>query len=220
MPSKQFLSSDESSVRISFNAVARWAAIFLAGAFLAGCGKGEPEYYEVKEIKEVPKAVETEHEHAHAEVQAAAEAHGGSRDIKFSKPESWSEKVPGRMVLKSFQAGKPPEAVADVNVSAFPGDVGGQLANVNRWRRQLGLPPISEAELSGAITEIKVAGADAWQVDLSSDPEMVVHGSTARMVVTAIPHAGQTWFIKLTGIEGAVAGQLENYEAFVQSIHF
>ena len=135
-------------------------------------------------------------------------------------PESWSEKVPGRMVLKSFQAGTPPEAVADVNISVFPGDVGGQLANVNRWRRQVGLPPVGEADLPALVQEVKVAGEDAWQVDLTSDPEMAVHGSTARMVVTAIPHAGQTWFVKMMGIEGAVAGQLDGYQAFVQSIRF
>ena len=31
---------------------------------------------------------------------------------------------------------------ASVNISFFPGDVGGTFANVNRWRAQMGLPPV------------------------------------------------------------------------------
>ena len=224
MPFKEVTVPGESrSLSRRVNAAGRLAALVLVGAipaaFLAGCGKGEPEYYEVKEVKEAPEAEAAEHDHVHAQMPAATEAQPGI-GIQYAIPEGWSEKVPGRMVLKSFQAGTPPEAVADVNISVFPGDVGGQLANVNRWRNQLGLPPVTEAELPALVTDLKVAGMDCWQVDLASAPEMAVHDTTARMVVTAIPHAGQTWFIKMMGIEGAVAGQLESYQAFIQSIRF
>ena len=36
-------------------------------------------------------------------------------------------------------------AKADVTVSIFPNDTGGVVANVNRWRTQVGLPETDEA---------------------------------------------------------------------------
>jgi hypothetical protein len=35
-----------------------------------------------------------------------------------------------------------PDGKAEVTVSAFPGDTGGLLANLNRWRGQIGLEPV------------------------------------------------------------------------------
>ena len=39
-------------------------------------------------------------------------------------------------------------AKGELAVTHFPGDVGGDLANVNRWRQQIGLEPIDEAALA------------------------------------------------------------------------
>ena len=76
MPSKEVTVPGEShSLSHRVNSAGRVAALLLAGAlpaaFIAGCGKGEPEYYEVKEVKEVPEAVEAEHDHVHAQMPAA-----------------------------------------------------------------------------------------------------------------------------------------------------
>jgi hypothetical protein len=192
-------------------------AIAATGLLFAGCGKEEPTYYEVKEVQESPEAETMEATHSHAEAPPAEES---SMGLAYSLPEGWSETAPGRMVMTAFQAGTPPEAVADVAISAFPGDVGGQLANVNRWRRQVGLGPVAEEALQGFITNLQVGGLDAWQVDLTGPEGQGPDGTTARVVVTAVAHGGQTWFVKMTGTDGAVEAQLPRYQAFVQSLHF
>ena len=42
-------------------------------------------------------------------------------------------------------------ATAAVNVSSSAGEGGGLIGNVNRWRGQLGLAPLSEAEVNQSV---------------------------------------------------------------------
>lgn len=170
---------------------------------------------EVKEVKESPVAQEqvpaTEsHDHAHGD---------GHQHFEYEKPADWAEKVPSSMILMAFQAGNPLELVADIQVSAFPGDVGGQLANVNRWRRQVGLGPVAPEALQDFITEMEISGHPAWQVDFTGI-DTAQAGGPVRMVVSAVFVDENTWFFKLAGSESAVADELANYKAFLASVKF
>jgi hypothetical protein len=196
-------------------------AWMLAGAavavLLGGCGKEEPTYYEVQDVQPEPAAAHVQAEgdgHVHGE--AAANPLG----FTFALPEGWSQKVPTPMVIAAFQAGSPPELVADMAVSAFPGDVGGQVANIDRWRRQIGLGPIDPATVDGFVTKLQVSGIESWQVDMTGPVGAAADGSAPRMVVTAVARNGQTWFFKMVGPEAAVKAQLENYASFLNSIRF
>lgn len=124
------------------------------------------------------------------------------------------------MKLLSLAVGEPPEQISELSVSAFPGDVGGKLANVNRWRRQVGLGPISPDALDGFIAEKQISGMPAWEVDFAGPPGGGPGGGTARVVVRAVEHDGKTWFFKLAGSDAAISGQLEAYEAFLGSVAF
>lgn len=124
------------------------------------------------------------------------------------------------MVLLAFQIGQPPETMADMAASAFPGDVGGQLANINRWRRQVGLGPVDPEAAKDFITELEVSGLPAWQVAFTGPLSASKIGEPVRMVVTAVFHDGKTWFFKLVGAESAVTSEAENYDAFLQSVRF
>ena len=44
-----------------------------------------------------------------------------------------------------------PAGPVEIAISQFPGDVGGMLANINRWRGQVGLAPVTEPEIAGLI---------------------------------------------------------------------
>jgi predicted small lipoprotein YifL len=188
----------------------------LSLATITGCGKKEPQYLEVQEVKESPveaessmQAMHDEHAHAHS-----------AKPFNYVKPDSWSEKVPSSMVLMAFQTGNPPEIVADLMVSAFPGDVGGQLANINRWRRQVGLGPIAAEAADGFITQLDISGQPAWQVDFTGPLSVSNAGEPVRMIVSAVSFEGKTWFFKLTGPESAVEAEKANYGAFLSSVNF
>ena len=191
----------------------------VAATFLAGCGKAEPEYVEVQEVAQSPQAElpqgHSEHDgHDHGTPTAP------SNDFSFSLPQGWVEKAPSSMVLKAFQTGAPPETMADVAVSAFPGDVGGQSANINRWRRQVGLPPLDPDSSLALVKQVEVSGLDGWQVTLTGPAGAAAGGEAIKMVVSAVARDGRTWFFKMTGPVSAVDGELDRYAEFISSIQF
>src|ERR1039458_2271134 len=83
-------------------------------------------------------------------------------------PTNWTVAPPSAMVVKVFSIAGAAGQSAKVAVSAFPGDVGGTLANVNRWRVQIGLPPIEDSALGSVTQSLAVAGGNATLVDRKS----------------------------------------------------
>lgn len=199
-----------------FNACLIMASISLA-TLMGGCGKGEPEYVEVQEVAESPQNQTLPEGHSEHD----GHDHGTpSSGFAFALPQGWVEVAPGNMVMKAFQTGTPPETVADVSVSSFPGDVGGQAANINRWRRQVGLPPLDPDSALALIKQVDISGMDGWQVTLTGPAGVAAGGEAIQMVVSAVSHGGKTWFFKMAGPASAVEGELESYAAFIDSITF
>jgi hypothetical protein len=121
------------------------------------------------------------------------------------------------MLLAQFSVASETDTSAEVTISSFPGDVGGLLANVNRWRvQQLGLPPVTEAELDSLVTSLDVPDGEAMLVDMTGTDTTT--SRPARIVTAVHPHGGQTWFYKLMGDPGLVAAQLDAFTRFVQSV--
>lgn len=188
--------------------------------FLAGCGGSEPEYVEVESSSEpapVSQSMVHDPDHDHA-----AHAGTGKSELGFvyTVPEGWSEMPASSMKLLSLNAGEPPEQVAECSVSAFPGDVGGQLANINRWRRQVGIGPLAPEAADGFVEPVTISGMDGWQVDFTGPESAAGGGKAMRVRVSVIEHAGKSWFFKLMGPAPAVEEELEGYAAFIDSIQF
>ena len=130
-------------------------------------------------------------------------------------PEGWQERPPGTMLLANWTASGTEGGQADITVSKLPGDGGGLLANVNRWRGQLSLGPVDQAELSRQVSEIEVDADKVPLVDLRGTRA----GQPARMLAVAIPKGGETWFYKMMGDEGVVEEQKDTFIQFVQSAY-
>ncbi len=130
----------------------------------------------------------------------------------WSVPAGWREQPASAMRKGTWKIG-PADAEAELAVSAFPGDVGGLAANVNRWAGQIGLPPLSEAELKTKIAPMTVAGAPgAVRVRLAN-------AGRATLAVSA-PHGGGTWFFKLSGPETTVNAVAAEFDQFIASVKF
>jgi hypothetical protein len=128
-------------------------------------------------------------------------------------PTNWIVAPPSPMVVKSFSIAGEQGQTAKVAVSAFPGEVGGTFANVNRWRAQIGLPPMEESALATVTQSLEVAGGKATLADLSN-PE----GKAARLVAVIVPRGTNTWFYKLSGDTPVVAGEKAAFVKFVQTV--
>ncbi len=126
---------------------------------------------------------------------------------KWRVPADWREQPPGQMQTAKFAL----EGNAEVTVAAFPGDVGGTLANVNRWRNQLGCPPVSAADLPKITTSFEAGRAAATLVDITAENKQ------RRMIAVIVPREENTWFFKLLGDEPAVAGAKNMFVQFVKS---
>ena len=129
---------------------------------------------------------------------------------EWNVPEHWKPQPPGQMLLATFAiedtAGK-----AILTISSFPGDVGGVLANVNRWRDQVGLGPIQAAALEKETTQLDLPVGKAVLVDAIGQK---------RIIGAMLPHDGQTWYFKLLG-DAAVAGkEKEPFLNFLKSLKF
>ena len=135
----------------------------------------------------------------------------------WTVPAGWQEGELAQFLIARYVIKGSGDATAMVNVSQLAGDGGGLLANVNRWRKQLGVAPITEMDLAKLVT-IDASGARATLVEISgTDPRS---GQPAGLVGVVLPLGGQTWFYKLTGDTGVVAAQKAALIQFVQSAKY
>jgi hypothetical protein len=146
-------------------------------------------------------------------------AAGGEAAAKptWTVPAGWQEGELAQFLVARYVIQTGENAVAVVNVSMLDGDGGGLLPNVNRWRGQLGLPPITEAELA-ALPTFDANGAKAVVADYTgTDPKSQ---KSARLVGVVVPRNGQTWFYKLMGDVNVVGAQKDALIQFVQSAKY
>jgi hypothetical protein len=172
--------------------------------------------------------IESGHDHSH-HAQAAATpppaspagsaAYGSdaadSRLPEWTVPEGWLETPPTQMLLSRFEV-HADDGQLEITVSAFPGDVGGTVANVNRWRGQIGLPPLPEAEVREALTPLDVEDGSAILIDMTNPRDT----GPIRVMGVIWPRGGETWFYKLSGDEPVAEREKAAFVGFVQSVRY
>lgn len=134
--------------------------------------------------------------------------------ISWVVPEGWTQQAggPAGPRVATLSAGEGDEKL-EVAITRFPGTVGGVLANVNRWRGQVGLTPITADDLPKETEEVEVAGVKATAVDLKGQ-------NGQRMLAAMVPQGEQIYFVKMMGRGEPVEKQAEAFDAFVRSIRF
>jgi hypothetical protein len=156
---------------------------------LVGCEREEIHTYKVPKgsVRMQPAGVASPQSPKSSQLQA------GHVRMRWTVPDGWRQ-VPGQreMRVATFEATggtSPVEAV----VSSFPGQAGGLLPNVNRWRRQLNLEPIGQQELAGHLTPFINGQVRGYTLDFTG-PD----GDSQKRIVGAIILEGaqKTWFVK------------------------
>ena len=141
-------------------------------------------------------------------------ASGGGADglPNWQVPSGWKAAGPKPMRLASFDI---PDAAGngDVSISKLSGNGGGLLANVNRWRGQVGLAPLEAGALAANSKTVATAGGDSgtW-VELVGTEKTILGAIVARGEVS--------WFFKLTAPAAVAAKNRDAFEQFVRSIRF
>lgn len=87
--------------------------------------------------------------------------------IDWTVPEAWEKGADSENRYATFEVGSKDNRL-ELAVTQFPreGDMASVLMNVNRWRGQLGLAPVGEAELDSVTTRLELDGIAATVVDI------------------------------------------------------
>ena len=139
-------------------------------------------------------------------MQAAADEAGG---VRYIVPEGW-ENLPASGIRKANLRVSDENGTAELTVLVFPGDVGGRLANINRWRGQLGLDDATPEDLSKFTESYSISQHPGLYVRLEGEAQSILGG--------LLPFHGSTWFFKFLGSSGTVLGNEGKMKAFLDSV--
>jgi hypothetical protein len=135
-----------------------------------------------------------------------------------SLPAGWKEIPNPQMLMAKYVIQGSGDTKAEVNVSMLAGMGGGALANVTRWRGQLGLPPMSEEDFSKQAQSVDVAGVKGTLIDMTGTDAKT--GKKSRLIGIIAPQADGTWFYKLMGDPQIVEQQKDVFTKFLQTAKF
>jgi hypothetical protein len=137
--------------------------------------------------------------------------------LKYEALPGWKELPASGFRVAAFQVSKGDQS-AEVTVIPLGGSAGDLLANVNRWRGQINLEPISEQELRGAAKSIEISGNQGQFFDILGSESV---GPRRQRILAVVAQRGDnTWFIKMIGSAALVEEQKPSFERFVHSIKF
>ncbi|MFT3788342.1 MAG: hypothetical protein QM770_19585 [Tepidisphaeraceae bacterium] len=188
---------------------------WLAGlaALVVGCDeRSDVRVYEV-DAPQAARSPSTATAPAGPGGQASSEAGtaDGAAGLRWKLPAGW-ERLPdtSQMRVATFRAtkGEPLE----IALSRFPGNTGGLLANVNRWRQQVGLPAIAEDTLSAELHAIETNSLQGHTMRLRG-PSQHMLGA-----ILTPKDASETWFVKAVGAPAAVDAHEAEFGEFVASM--
>lgn len=136
-----------------------------------------------------PDVVADEKERFDAFVKSVRFDAAAGEPITWTAPESWHQESGSGMRYATFHIGEGDRAI-ELSVTPLSGASGGLLGNINRWRGQIGLAPISEDELPALTTELELGSGTATLVDMEG---VGGGGSTPPMAApfAAVGEAGQ-----------------------------
>ncbi len=96
----------------------------------------------------------------------------------------------------------------EVAVTRFPGQVGGVLANINRWRGQMGLQPIADEDLADNTDQFTLKtpndSFDGYQARIESQQGVMIAVGIFQESIN------QTWFVRSTLPNPEIANQLQD----------
>ena len=161
---------------------------------LTGCGRDDIQVYRV------PKE------------SAGAQPSGGG-----SAPEGWQAVPPGEMRVASFRVQGKNGKTADVSVIPLPGLAGNDIDNVNRWRGQIGLAPVTEVELPKLAERVQIGGLDGQLYDVGGENPA---GEKTRILAAMVRRDGAAWFFKMTGDSELVGQQKPAFVSYLKSFNY
>ena len=129
----------------------------------------------------------------------------GAEGVGWTLPKGWTGEGASGMRLATFRY-----AGAVTTVVALTGTAGGDFANANRWRGQIGLGQLTQADFEKQSQFVQSGIGRVRVVDYN--------GESKRMIGAMLLIDGQTWFFKMTGTKDAAGKAKPGFLALVKSL--
>ena len=205
-----------------------FSALFLSLAVLAGCAQpARQEIPDVREPGDPPRQAPPKAGTQERLGMSRGQQQGGMDGITFhvDVPEGWEKLAEAEFRQVNLRMVDHPEA--ECYFTLLPGGGGGLEANINRWRRQMGLDPLSGEDIA-ALPKKALFGQPATFVDIEGT--FAGMGGAApqdgyRMYGLILHHEdpntgqGQAFFLKMTGPGDVLASQESNFDLVASSLH-
>lgn len=138
--------------------------------------------------------------------------------IKYDTPEGWQAGRVGGLRKAAFTVTDEELGKVEITVIDLPREAGGdRLANVNRWRMQIGLKEIGERELKEQLQTLAIGDLKGDYCNLVGEPS---GGRTQSILGVLLDRGELTWFIKLQGDLKLAERERERFETFAKSLRF
>lgn len=143
-------------------------------------------------------------------------AAGGATGAKltYTVPAGWTER-PASGMRKAALEVKADGQTAEITVIDLNAAASARLPNVNRWREQIGLKPVTQEQLDASMKTIRMGEVEGDLVELVG-PSDADRPETILGVIAE--HGGKAWFIKLRGDAELAAKEKKRFEEFSRSI--
>jgi len=180
---------------------------------LGGCSEPQIQSYRVKKdpVPAAPAPTAKPDANAPSAMASTPVSTADGQGLQWTAPDTWTAKAPSSMRRGTYVIKGTDNTEAELAITAFPGDVGGDLANVNRWRAQLTLSPITESDLARDLSRFTANGLKIAVVDLAGQ-------NGQRILGAIVPYSGATWFFKLTGPDALVSREKSTFLAYLQTV--
>ncbi|MBM3988512.1 MAG: hypothetical protein FJ294_11225 [Planctomycetes bacterium] len=205
-----------------------------AGLLLAGCGRpghGEASFSEPITYKPAGQTFalrKNDSERFGVSASDFARAAGGSDGAKSAKgggkihwetPAGWVEVAPTGTREANFKVAGDPKT--ECYLTRLAGIAGGLESNINRWRAQISLPPLSAAEIA-QLPRLEWLDAEAVLVNFEGQWKGM-SGTEAeegwRLVGLLSVRPDESLFLKMVGPTQVVSANLEPFVMLAASLH-
>ncbi len=134
-----------------------------------------------------------------------------SKEVSWATPAAWTQLKPTPIAIGNFSVTVPGVGLAEVAITSFPGSVGTELDNVNRWRAEVGLDALAPDKLASQTRRDRRSARQGFTTSPATPPPPSSPASPA----TAPPGSSSC-----AAIKAAVAAARATFITFLASIQF
>jgi len=192
--------------------------LVLTACLFAACGEQGGEITDIREVRKPDRPINWGVTSAqrfgfqNKASQHSAHGQGAGPQLTWKTPDGWKERRKTKERLANFHVAG--DERAECYLTLLPLPPGGMAANVNRWRRQLGLEAIDDAAVQ-ALPKKSLMGGNATLVDIKgafagmgSEPQ-----AEYRMVGLILDLDKSALFMKMVGPQSVLDKEVD---AFVE----